>query len=184
MNFIDTLKTPLGQMLGQTLHFRYKEDMVGVSDGRFILHPDDFDALVELAWRFYAAIESEGLQDSMPWARWDGRDFWGMRSTDASPTTEWATKRICRTPPPPPASLIYFVQSGNGGPIKIGVTTCLEQRLAQLQKECHKPLHVLMTMRGDRSREKALHQRFVGCRLGGEWFDPHEELLWYIEGLQ
>ena len=84
---------------------------------------------------------------------------------------------------PTPDTLIYFIQAGDDGPIKIGITTCLKRRLAQLQKTSHRALRVLTTMPGDREIEKVLHEGFAICRLCGEWFEPHGALLEFIKDL-
>jgi hypothetical protein len=77
--------------------------------------------------------------------------------------------------------VIYFVQSIDGGPIKIGHTENLDVRLKQLQVHYARPLAVLATMAGDRAEEQAIHERFAHHRMGRmEQFRPDPEILDFI----
>jgi len=76
--------------------------------------------------------------------------------------------------------VVYFVQSRLGGPIKIGLTTELSQRLKQLQNESPIPLQIVGALRGDEKVEAAIHERFRKLRLHGEWFEPSTELVEFI----
>jgi len=76
--------------------------------------------------------------------------------------------------------IVYFVQSRLGGPIKIGLTTQLNQRLKQLQNESPIPLQIVGALRGDEKVEAAIHERFRKLRLHGEWFEPSTELVEFI----
>lgn len=77
--------------------------------------------------------------------------------------------------------MIYFVQSVDGGPVKIGHTDNLEQRLVQLESHYGTPLAVLATMDGDRSVEAGLHERFAHLRFGRtEQFRPAVEIFAFI----
>jgi hypothetical protein len=76
--------------------------------------------------------------------------------------------------------LIYFVQSVDGGPIKIGVSIRLSERLKQLEKEAGRSLRVLGVIPGGRLDEQTLHYRFSRLRTEGEWFNPGESLLDFI----
>jgi hypothetical protein len=66
--------------------------------------------------------------------------------------------------------VIYFVQQGTDGPIKIGVSTDPEQRLRTLQSSSPQPLTLLAFMPGGVESERDLHRRFADGRLEGEWF--------------
>lgn len=73
--------------------------------------------------------------------------------------------------------MIYFIQVGEAGPIKIGfiegVTMAqVEQRLAFLQTGNAEQLILRGTMPGDLYEERQLHERFADGRLRGEWFHP------------
>lgn len=78
---------------------------------------------------------------------------------------------------------VYFIQQGDDGPIKIGVASSSEQRLAALQSSNPAPLRLLGEMSvGDdwfvaREVELRWHERFRSDRLSGEWFASSPELL-------
>lgn len=78
--------------------------------------------------------------------------------------------------------MVYFIQQGKDGPIKIGFTQSesLKNRLAQLQTASAKPLHVLARFAGDVEYEKQLHEQFKKYRLEGEWFEPSEEIMDFL----
>lgn len=76
--------------------------------------------------------------------------------------------------------VVYFVQAGEGGPIKIGTTTDLDHRLQQLRTGSPAPLTLLGTISGDRQQERMMHSRFDSLRMEGEWFRPGEELMTFI----
>ena len=79
-------------------------------------------------------------------------------------------------------SLVYFIQQGDTGPIKIGVTINLYSRFASLQKKYQNvTLRILGIINGEREKERALHLRFRHIRLKGEWFNPTHELENYIK---
>lgn len=79
-------------------------------------------------------------------------------------------------------SVVYFVQAGPDGPIKIGITTSLDSRLRALQTGSPRRLTLLHTEPGGRDRELALHRRWDRHRLrgDGEWFAPAPAILDYI----
>lgn len=79
---------------------------------------------------------------------------------------------------------VYFVRSGDTGPIKIGYTERpIGQRLADLQTGCPTKLSVLKTVAAQKEHEIELHRRFYASRLHGEWFEATHELLAYIESI-
>lgn len=70
-------------------------------------------------------------------------------------------------------SYIYLIQSGSGGPVKIGLTTGdPAKRLAQLQTGNPMPLAIVGQIYGDRRVERHLHTAFQCHNLQGEWFAP------------
>jgi transcriptional regulator with GAF, ATPase, and Fis domain len=81
--------------------------------------------------------------------------------------------------------MVYFMQSGTSGPIKIGFTAKddIRQRIANLQTASIEPLNLLGVMEGDATKEKELHHFFHSYKIRGEWFEPHPKLLMYIMGL-
>lgn len=72
--------------------------------------------------------------------------------------------------------MIYFVQSGDDGPIKIGLAKDINKRMRGLQTAHPFPLRLIASFDGDRTKEKALHQELKSARLEGEWFAPDAAL--------
>lgn len=79
-----------------------------------------------------------------------------------------------------PESVVYFVQRGEGGPVKIGTTRDVDSRLSALQTASSEPLILLGTMSGSRALEADLHRAFEPHRLHGEWFKPDLSLLEHV----
>jgi hypothetical protein len=76
--------------------------------------------------------------------------------------------------------MIYFIQAGETGPIKIGYTEgagTLETRFAALQGANAAELRLLATRFGSIEDERQFHRRFAAGRLRGEWFRPDAEGL-------
>lgn len=77
--------------------------------------------------------------------------------------------------------MIYFVQAGKNGPIKIGQTSNgVEDRIAQLQSGCPYELKLLWLYTGDDFTESEIHGRFRQEKIRGEWFRPSQKLLRFI----
>lgn len=66
--------------------------------------------------------------------------------------------------------VIYFIEAGDVGPIKIGIATDVSTRLKSLQATNPTPLRVLAAVAGTMKDERDLHRRFASERLNGEWF--------------
>ena len=71
---------------------------------------------------------------------------------------------------------VYFVQSINEGPIKIGFTTNLARRIAQLNTGSSARLVIIASMPAGRAYERHLHRRLAAHRLHGEWFADCDEV--------
>lgn len=86
---------------------------------------------------------------------------------------------------PTVASRVYFVQSAEGGPVKIGRSADPSARVASLQTANAHPLRVLATMPGGAAVERTLHRLFERHRVrpDGEWFHPAAEVLAFIREL-
>ncbi len=80
----------------------------------------------------------------------------------------------------PPESLVYFIQCGDHGPVKIGFTRSLGARIGQLQRDQSERLRVLAATPGTFQTERTTHARFAHLRIDGEWFRPEPELLAHI----
>jgi DNA repair exonuclease SbcCD ATPase subunit len=68
--------------------------------------------------------------------------------------------------------LIYFIQQGLRGPIKIGLTSdiSLHKRLGDLSTGNPYCLRKVGSMKGGMGEEKKLHRKFGMDRMQGEWF--------------
>ena len=75
-------------------------------------------------------------------------------------------------------SVVYFVRRTDGtGPIKIGCTANLDQRIRALSYHAQADLAVLATAPGSFREERRLHRQFDNDRQEGEWFEPTDALL-------
>lgn len=84
----------------------------------------------------------------------------------------------------PKRPCVYFIRSGRHGPIKIGYAKTLRSRLHALSTAHHDELLVLATLAGGDVQERRMHEKFAAYRLRGEWFEPAEELLAFIETIR
>lgn len=76
--------------------------------------------------------------------------------------------------------VVYFVQSVNGGPVKIGRTASdVRKRLMSLQTGRADKLIIIATTDG--FSEKEVHERFRPWRISGEWFLPSATMLQWIQ---
>lgn len=77
--------------------------------------------------------------------------------------------------------MIYFIQCGTDGPIKIGQTGGhVVWRCKQLQHSSPFELHILGCHEGGLKEEAELHRRFSHARFRNEWFNPIEEIWGHI----
>lgn len=77
--------------------------------------------------------------------------------------------------------MIYFIQAGDGGPIKIGYTQGeAASRVRDLQTGNAELLRLLHSMPGDMDLEAELHRLFERYRIRGEWFHPDPKLLSFL----
>jgi transcriptional regulator with XRE-family HTH domain len=81
--------------------------------------------------------------------------------------------------------MIYFARATDGtGPIKIGCSINLVQRIGVLKTPDGGRANVVAVMDGDFKVEKELHRRFghlLFPNAGREWFHPGPDLLRFIE---
>lgn len=75
-----------------------------------------------------------------------------------------------------PSETVYFIQAGEGGPIKIGVSANVNHRLQMLQSANPAKLRLLGTVPGGRSVERQLYEALGDFRLMGEWFQDGPEV--------
>lgn len=79
---------------------------------------------------------------------------------------------------------IYFIQQGNDGPIKIGITWDVKKRFDHMKTFSPHPLRILAIINGDSKKERLLHQKFKKEWLQGEWFKSSERLMQFIQTLE
>ena len=78
--------------------------------------------------------------------------------------------------------MIYFIQAGENGPIKIGRSNDVEKRLKQLQTASAEKLKILWVYDADNDKETEieLHEELKSERINGEWFKPSEQVFFII----
>jgi hypothetical protein len=72
--------------------------------------------------------------------------------------------------------MVYFIQSVNGGPIKVGTSTDPTARLAQLQGSSAGELMILGVIPGGQKTERRIHRLLAPTKVEGEWFSPSQAL--------
>jgi len=79
--------------------------------------------------------------------------------------------------------VVYFIQHGKDGPIKIGRSTRgrVRKRISSLQIGSPKKLEVLHIADASPPDEAILHKKFGQHRLSGEWFFAADEVLAFVE---
>lgn len=82
---------------------------------------------------------------------------------------------------------VYFIQGESGGPIKIGKTGAVKNRVHELQVGNPNTLKILKSaMETSILTEKRLHHFFSAFRVraNGEWFHPDPYILSFIEKIK
>lgn len=75
------------------------------------------------------------------------------------------------------ARYVYFIESGFGGPIKIGSARNPLSRLRSLQTGNPEELHLLAMVEEEGSiSEVGLQDRFRKHQISNEWFAPHSDV--------
>jgi Meiotically up-regulated gene 113 len=80
-------------------------------------------------------------------------------------------------------AMVYFIQAGVNGEIKIGFAIEPWKRIKQLQTGNHVRLTMLKVIPGDRKRETQIHHLLSVHRKHGDWFHPTVEVLEFIKKL-
>jgi hypothetical protein len=83
-----------------------------------------------------------------------------------------ATRFLCQQ--------VYFIQSGDCGPI--GIAEDPLKRLRHLQTGSCESLRLLGILPGGAEREASLHRHLAEFRIRGEWFRPSPEVLASVPG--
>ena len=84
-------------------------------------------------------------------------------------------------PPKERHGVVYFVEAGLGGPVKIGWTQDVERRIAELQTANAHKLNLLGTVVGTMEDEASTHARFSHLRLEAEWFTNSPEIHQFLK---
>lgn len=73
--------------------------------------------------------------------------------------------------------MVYVIQQRNNGPIKIGKSGDLINRMGVLKQGNPYSFQILAVLEGGAELERRLHQRFSRYRIYGEWFHPANEII-------
>ncbi len=80
--------------------------------------------------------------------------------------------------------MIYFIQQGKTGAIKIGYTkNSITKRIVALQSASPHKLNLLCILEGTEKQERALHNLFSPYKLQGEWFESHPTIMMFLFNL-
>jgi hypothetical protein len=77
--------------------------------------------------------------------------------------------------------MIYFIQAGDDGLIKIGYTADVDQSIQTWQEGSPIPLNPLATIEGGLEAEVYLHSKFSRLKQHGKWFKVSKEIFDFIE---
>ncbi|MDQ3879574.1 MAG: GIY-YIG nuclease family protein [Chloroflexota bacterium] len=80
--------------------------------------------------------------------------------------------------------MIYAIQRGSDGPIKLGLAGDPNKRLESLQTANDVELVLMAAWDGTASDERALHARFADAHIRGEWFAPLPDLCAFVDERQ
>lgn len=74
--------------------------------------------------------------------------------------------------------VVYFARKGDRGPVKIGRTSNLKNRIISLSTSCECDLYIIGAIEG--LEEKKVHEDLEEYRLSGEWFSYNSDLVDYM----
>ncbi len=133
------------------------------------------DGLFQFAKRGIAEAHAREMLSLM---KFPAEEFlWFEDNEDAG---DWIPKEK-HVAPESRRSRVYFIQSGDSGPIKIGVSVSVDTRLKNIQVYHPLPLRVIGLIEGTVKKEHEVHTLFAKHRLRGEWFSPSPEILAFIK---
>jgi hypothetical protein len=92
-----------------------------------------------------------------------------------------ARKRENRTAELDAKCSVYFMRSADTGRIKIGYSQNVLRRRNELQGAHGGRIQILLTVPGGPTLEAEMHERFKAHMTFGEWFEPADEILAFIE---
>lgn len=73
--------------------------------------------------------------------------------------------------------VVYCIQRGEGGPVKIGWAQRLAQRVVFLRRDSPEPIIIRAAVPGGRALEAWFHRRHEGRHFHGEWFNDPEVVV-------
>ena len=80
--------------------------------------------------------------------------------------------------------MVYFIQAGANGPIKIGASSVPQIHLDRLQQGNHEELKIVAEIPGEQNLERKVRDDLKAFERGRKWFDATDEVLNYIEKVQ
>lgn len=126
-----------------------------------------------IIWRDPSLSTKEAIGQMTGWTQANAYRILGRRNVGAGPVKgRGRDDNVIR-------GRVYFVQRPGNKRIKIGFTTNMVSRLNGLATD--EKLEVLLTIPGTLELEKAMHERFKEYRVKGEWFEPGDKLLKFID---
>lgn len=100
----------------------------------------------------------------------------GDPSTEPPAAVEYWRRALTNTGSPP--LFVYFIQSGDSGPVKIGQARNPLTRIAELQCGNPETLHLRAIVLATNTLERELHYAWKNHAVRGEWFaDGVQEAL-------
>ena len=72
---------------------------------------------------------------------------------------------------------VYMIRAGEDGPVKIGRAEDPKERLSNLQVGHWEKLRIIRLFDGSVDEEAALHARFLGLHIKGEWHSFSQEMM-------
>ena len=68
--------------------------------------------------------------------------------------------------------MIYFIQAGDNGAVKIGFAKDVKKRFRELQTGNHETLKLLKEIAGEEELEQEIHALVKNYHVRGEWYAP------------
>lgn len=79
--------------------------------------------------------------------------------------------------------MLYAIQAGPGGAIKIGFSGRPDQRIKEIAISCPQEIQPLGVQAGSQQEERGIHAALASHRIRGEWFAPDQPVLDFVATL-